>query len=226
MRTICTSKQSGFATLTMILVAVVLIGVLAGAMAITRTSGTQASDTVKPVAAAIIAQGGNLAAGFQILESRGVPASSVTFDATATTGLFNPSNGAASIQLPPVTGCTAQTNCYWQYKTNKIAVPSVGTGIASYGFVLPAVSLSVCQAINTQLWNSAPSATPPSSGLASMADVSATLPLGPQVASSTESATAFSLSAGAPGTGFTGTIQGCAKNTDGTYFYYVIAEPQ
>ena len=227
-------RQSGFSVLTLILVAVVLIGVLAAAMAITRTSGTQASDTVKPVSAAIIAQGENLTAGFQILESRGIAASTVTFDSNASTGLLAPSLGAASVQSPPANGFTAGAlGGIWIYKQAGIKVKGVGTGGASYGFVTSAlkagpavsdvaaagISLTVCQVINNQLYGDALTATPVASGdtLANWvknASYAAPTDTGPQI---------VDMSAVA---GVNMRMQGCVGTSDASYVYYAIAEPQ
>ena len=152
-------NERGFAV-GAILLAVVLMSVVAAAMVLGNRgpSGGAGDHASKVNGATIIQQGTNLRMGFDVMTARGISPGSITFDAVANTGLFNPSAGGAQVQTAPATAQTAASP--WVYHSGKIVGVGTTAGI-DYMVVLGKLRDTVCAQINLALYNSA---TIPASG--------------------------------------------------------------
>lgn len=216
-------KQQGFSILTLLIAAVAIFGILSAIVSLSRSGATVSSDSLKPLASAIITQGTNLATAYQSATSRGIANTDIAYDAT-TNGLLNPANTGLSPQTPPSNAFTTPTTPgAWVYKGKGLTGNTVGTSAVDYGFVLGGLSAGVCAEINKQLGVSSSVST----DVLSDAYVAS----GVASAATTATATTIDLSAVAAATNFkpafTGLMQGCIKGTSGSthYFYFVIIEP-
>ena len=161
-------RQSGFAIGAVLLV-IALIGVVAAAIAAatrgqTNTNTTTQQDTTN--ASALMYQAATLDGAFSRMVANGQAATGVTFDTTATTGLFNPTTGTSRPANPPATAFTSGVPGTWTY--NKLVkLNGVGTAAAAdYVVALTGLTSTVCAAINTKLVGAA---TIPNSTAASTA---------------------------------------------------------
>lgn len=217
-------KQQGFSILTLLIAAVAIFGILSAVVSMSRSGATVSSDSVRPISAAIVTQGNNLATAFTSAVSRGISDSSVTYgNSVATPGtndLLNPSNTGFAMQTVPVQAfASGAAYPFWMYRGNMLSVSSVGTGTVAgsggdYAFVVADLTQTVCQEINRSLTNST---TIPASGLANIAAVigGGTPALATPYSTSTTGLISNSLG-----------LQGCMSTTDNKYFYYVVVEAQ
>ena len=149
--------QSGIAVLTMILLVVILLAVIGSVVAYSRGSPTSPADqTAKLMAASIVDQGNTLKDGFDLMMAKGTDIDTITFNLTATTGLFAGTTGGAVDQSPSADSVSAATQ--WFYAkggTNAkgVKITGVGTAGSSYALLLPNVKDSVCKQINQSLHN-------------------------------------------------------------------------
>jgi hypothetical protein len=199
-------NERGFAV-GAILLAVVLMSVVAAAMVLGNRgpSGSAGDHASKVNAATIIQQGTNLRMGFDVMQARGIAPASVTFDATANTGLFNPNAGGAQPQTAPASAQT--TVAAWAYHSAKIVGVGTTAGV-DYVVALGKLRDTVCTQINLALYNSA---TIPASGVASAAWTTGST---------------LDLSAGV--TGIDNRPEGCVSTTGGTddNVYYTVTAAQ
>jgi hypothetical protein len=220
------SIQRGFAIITIVLTAAVLLGVLGTVLALSRGSA-DSSVTAASYGSAIISQGQNLVLAFHRMEDHLIPATDISYGnaATGITDLQNLAVVSLSPQTPPAQAFSTGTAGAWILKstassdaitttagTGTIVVDGIGTAAADYAFVLGGLSKAVCQEINRQ---ASGNTVIPVSGA------------GGNSATWTTPATAVTAVMTTVA-GITGVMQGCVATTDATvqYVYYVVAEPQ
>lgn len=202
-------QQRGFAV-GAVLLAIVLMAVVAGAIALGNrgSNANSAEQTARVNAATIIQESTNLRQGFDIMLARGTTVSTITFDATVNSGLFNPNTGGAQPQTIP--GSAQITPSPWVYKAATLKVRGVGTDSGGdYAVVAVGIKDTVCQQIMQSLYNSS------------------TLPASAVAESSWGTAgTLVDLSAGI--VGIDNRPEGCVTTTDGTdhNVYYSVAVAQ
>ncbi len=210
------SKQKGFSILTGFILAIIMFGSLAFFLAgqgVNASFGASYSNTAK--ASSLLTSAGYIKTGFDSVLLSGIVPGNITFDATASTGMFNPNTGGAIPQpLDPTLFVTGAANPRWIYRSNAMSLENVG-GTASaagdYAVIAPGLKLSVCQQINNLL-HGTPLTTPP--GALSLADAAV---IGTVVAPNTSTTAAVLTGNGEP---INGNLNGCyITDTDLTYVY-------
>ena len=205
-------NQNGFA-IGAILLVVALIAIVAAAFVIAgrTSSATSAEQSSKVMAATMVQQGINMRNGFDKMLASGLTADTITWDTTAVTGIFNPTDGGAVEQFPQADALLTTTN-QWVYKISagSPVVKIKGIGIdatADNAVVLVDLKAGVCQQINKLLYGS--TAIPaPAAGTA---------------ADWGTAATAIDLSADAA---VEKKPDACIKTTDAKYVYYKVLREQ
>lgn len=192
------NKQQGFVGI--IILIIVLAGVVMMAFSYmnqgTNTNSTE--QTAKSNASVIIKQAVDYKIGFDRLMSNGIDHTTVTFDTTAGTGLFDPALGYARLQVaPPVSMTTAKPYTY----NSLVTLANVGTTAPESTLTLGPLTQATCEQINKTLYNDK------------------TLP------TTTASLVQWTSSpaAIADGTGggtFVGRAEGCVKTSDAAFVYY------
>ena len=160
MRTAMPSNQGGFSILTGFILAIVMFGSLGfflSGRGISTTFGATYSNMSK--VSGIMASAGSIATGFDAVMLNGQPASAVTFNTVANTGIFNPTAGGAAQQaLDPSmfvlrnAGTMAVTDGYWIYRGGQIKLNGVGTNAAEYTMIISGLKESICTQINHTLY--------------------------------------------------------------------------
>lgn len=236
--------QRGFAILSIVLMAVVLLGVVTAVVSMSRSSAMSQTDVARPYASGVIAQGNNLALAFQRMEANGVLPANITYGACTTNpcsaspttvaanDLLNPSNVSLTMQTPPDkafnTAATAAKK-FWFYKSTAtgaasgagvVKVPGVGTTDATTGsndfvFVLTDLDQTVCQEINRYLTNSTTIPLAATAG-ATLANFQggATAPLLASAQGATDGSPATVDMTAAGSTVPSGQMQGCVATSD------------
>ena len=172
----------------------------------TNTSGQQ--DQLS--AGAIMGQGAAIATGYAFAIGSGITPANVTFDDSATTGLFNSVKNWAVKPTMSEKACSAITGgaCAWTLKKDVI-VTNVGTGSADVILAVTGLKAGVCEQIHAELYPSETRDTLgtniPVSGIAGSAIVGAGGDLG------------LSTGAGRP--------EGCVKNGTTDFTYYKVLTP-
>lgn len=142
--------QRGFG-IGIVLLVLALIAVLAGVIAASTRGATNTSAGADGGnASAIIFQASQLDIGFQRMASNGVAITTVTFDATANTGLFNATTGTTQTQTPPASAFATPPGPGWKY-TKLVPLNTVGTAAADFSVYLTGVTKGVCEQINLKL---------------------------------------------------------------------------
>ena len=193
-------KQGGFVGVVFMVIALIAVAMVAFAyMSRSNTSGVS-SQSAKANASTILKQAADFRTGYDRLMISGTAtASTITFDTTTNTGLFDPAQGYATLVSAPAAALTAQT----PYTYTKLdTLLGVGTVAADNVLTLGNVTIGVCQQINASLWGDAATATPPA--------VTATL------AQLTSAPAAVADGTG----GKSGRNEGCVGTTDSAYVYY------
>lgn len=150
-------NENGFA-IAPILLAIALIGIIAGAIAVASRTATVSTveHTAKMAASTVIQQMSNLNTGYTIMLSRALHPSEITWDNATNTGIFHPTDGGTSEQRAPVEALAnpEPTHPGYVYKVDSNGNPVVkikGIGItdnADYVVALPGVKKAVCEQIN------------------------------------------------------------------------------
>jgi hypothetical protein len=245
--------QCGFAILSLVLTAIVLLAVVSAVVAVSRTGTSSAADMARPYASAVITQGNNLALAFQRFESNGTLPTYITYGACtnsscspatpAANDVLNISNTSLTLQTPPdkaFSGTATAAKKIWIFKSSTVAtasgstagagqlkVPGVGnSGTADFAFVLTDLDQTVCQDINLYLTNSTtiPVAATAGATLANFQG-SAVAPFTGGFTGATDG-TSVDMTATSTSPVPSGQMQGCVQTSDGKYVYFVVAEPQ
>lgn len=209
------SKQQGFSLLTGFILSIIMFGTLAFFLAgqgINAGFGTVYANTSK--VSGLLTSGGYINTGFDAVTLAGTSAANVTFDTTATTGVFNPSTGGASQQNldPTLFSRTTAIDGYWVYRKNEITLQGVGVAATpDYTMLVSGLKVGVCQQINNTL-HGTPLATAPSTltGIADADIVGAPTSTNPTVTGKISDISAL---------GTIGWANGCYKTTDNNYIY-------
>lgn len=163
------SKQQGFSLLTGFLLVIALFGALAFFLAgrgINTAFGTAYANSSK--ASTLLASAAYIRTGVDSVVLAGTSPASVTFDATATTGIFNIDTGAATTQKvdPSVlaSATPASEEGFWVYGLNNLDMASVGTAAADYTVLVFGLKTGICQQLNYTLNGAALNAAIPTAG--------------------------------------------------------------
>ena len=163
-RTLSAYKQKGFSLLTGFVLVIILFGSLAFFLAGSGlNSGFGSSYASISKASSLLTSAGYVSAGFSGVTLNGSAPSEVTFDTAATTGMFNPTTGAAAQPSldPSLFADTSATTGYWVYRQNGVTLNGVGdSAVADYTIMASGLKLGVCQQINSTLHGTALSAAP------------------------------------------------------------------
>ncbi|NJM31891.1 MAG: hypothetical protein HC848_02075 [Limnobacter sp.] len=161
------SHQAGFIQAAL-LFGIALMTAILGGFALANRTPTGATDTeeAKVNASVILKQASDLRDGVQryaVDFGSTAVTSTMTFNSTATTGLFDPAARYASPQVMPASvfaagadttiKSTAPAAGHWYFVENHSG-NSVGTGTADPMVALPDIKQAVCQRINTMLYGS------------------------------------------------------------------------
>jgi hypothetical protein len=159
------SKQQGFSLLTGFLLVIALFGALAFFLAgrgINTAFGTAYANSSK--ASNLLASAAYIRTGVDSVVLAGTSPASVTFDDTATTGIFNIDTGAATVQKvdPSVlaSATPASEEGYWIYGLNSLDMASVGTATADYTIMVLGLKTGICQQLNYTVNGTALTTTP------------------------------------------------------------------
>jgi hypothetical protein len=218
------AKQRGFSLLTGFILTIIMFGTLAFFMAgqgVNAGFGSIYSNTSK--VSGLITSGGYINTGFDAVLLGGTVPASVTFDTTATTGIFNPTSGGASQQAldptlfvdvhTPATATAAASGLhgYWIYRRSDISLNTVGTAATEFTMLVSGLKQGICQQINLSLYgvNTIPTLT----GFTEALLVAGSPP---GVASNN---TVTGLSANLTTLGIAGRMNGCYSTTDPFYVY-------
>jgi hypothetical protein len=201
-------KQRGIVGL--VLVAITLIGAVIAAFAMMgRNSATGVADqTSKTNVSIMMKQAADYRAGFDRMLVNGAAASTITFNNTVGTGLFDPTPGAqyAILQNPPAGIVASGTTPTFTY-TQLVNLPGIGaSATADYVATVGHVTLPNCQQLNKLLWGDASTLTPATSA--------------GSLAAWTTTPAAVDDSAQTATTNYNGRPEGCIKTSDGNYVYY------
>jgi hypothetical protein len=216
------SKQQGFSLLTGFLLVITLFGALAFFLAgrgINTAFGTTYANSSK--ASNLLSSAAYLRTGFDSVVLAGSSPASVTFDDTATTGIFNINTGAATAQKidPSVlaTATPASGEGIWIYGLNAINMTSVGTTTEDYTILVAGLKTGICQQLNYTV-NGTPLTTTPTAltdnlgAIVGTADVSTT-------PTTTIAANTITIAAG-------GNPSGCYTTADGSNIFIHTVYPQ
>jgi hypothetical protein len=155
-RTLSASKQRGFSLLTGFILVIMLFGSLAFFLA---GSGIN-SAFVSPYAniskvSSLLTSASYIETGFSSVTLGGTDPDSVKFDTTATTGIFNPTSGAATQPSldPTLFVDTVAPDGAWIYANRTITLNGVGSAAITgdYTMVVAGLKKGICQQINNML---------------------------------------------------------------------------
>ena len=217
------SKQKGFSLLTGFILVIVLFGALAFFLAgrgVNTAFGTTYANSSK--ASNLIAQAAYLRTGFDSVILAGTAPASVTFDAAATTGIFNLDTGAATQQQidPAILAApSAGVLGYWVFGKDVANITSVGTALSDYTVMVGGIKQGICQQINTTLNGTNIASAAPALAVATAVTIGAT------VTSANPVSELASNTLVVPGTG-DGTPSGCYQTSDGDYVFIHAVYPQ
>jgi len=213
-RTLSAYKQRGFSLLTGFILSIIMFGTLAFFLAgqgISSGFGSAYSNTSK--VSALLASAGYINTGFDAVTLGGTTPALVTFDTTATTGVFNPTSGGAAQQSldPTLFARTSAIDGYWVYRGGYVTLNGVGVAAtADYTMMVSGLKLSICQQINNTLHGIALNVAP--STLTAFSDA---LLIGAPTGASPSTVTVSDISL----LGTSGWTNGCYKTTDNNYVY-------
>jgi hypothetical protein len=151
---------------TIVLFTIALIVLVGAALAYaSRDNPTSIStQSARIYAAVLLKQSADYRDAYSRFIFDGGDASTMTFDQTASVGLFNPTTQYGTYQLPPAQAVASGTTPAWSYN-GSVLVNGVGTptGAESITYVM-GLSATVCGEVNNQLYGSAtiPDVTPTS----------------------------------------------------------------
>lgn len=212
-RTLSAAKQKGFSLLTGFILVIIMFGSLAFFLAgqgINTGFGATYTNTAK--VSSLLTSAGYINTGFDAVTLNGISPSAVTFDATATTGIFNPTSGGASVQSvdPTILVRNLPIDGYWVYRGGAVTMYNVGVALnADYTIMLSGLKKGICQQINNTLHGTALSATPPPAGTSPYADSDV---IGTPTSTTPASNAVFTVAATAAASGW---LSGCYATTTG-----------
>lgn len=204
------SVQKGFVGI--VFLAIALIGIVIAAIAfMSRSSaGNVASESDKTNASIIIKQAADFKTGVDRMVATGIAPSSITFDQTVGTGIFDPTPGAQyAINTSPPTSAFVPSSSTPGYTYNVwIKLPGIGDPTRE-DFIVTAggergLTLSVCKQINKLLYND-PISQMPARSTANIGDW-------------TDGASVDDN--GSAAANYQGRPEGCIDAGDGNYVYY------
>lgn len=212
------AKQRGFSILTGFILAIIMFGSLAFFLAgrgINTGFGATYSNTSK--VAGLLASAGYIGTGFDAVKITGTEP---TFDAAATSGIFNPSSGGSSLQPldPNLFVRFGTVDGYWIYRKDSVKMLGLGTTTNEYTIMVSGLKLDVCKQINATLHtlNVANPNPPPLTGIADAGLFGAPVATAP--GNTTTGAT--DLTAGGAQPVYTsGWMNGCFVTTDSNYVF-------
>jgi hypothetical protein len=220
-RTLSAYKQKGFSLLTGFILVIILFGSLAFFLAGSGlNSGFGSSYASISKASSLLTSAGYVNAGFTGVTLNGTAASAVTFDTTATTGMFNPTTGAATQPSldPTLFADTSATTGYWIYAKNGIKLNNVGIDTnADYTILASGLKKGVCQQINNTLHGTALNVDPTTFAVNTVALLAASA-----TAASPLASVAVDLSAGGTDPSTSGWSNGCYGTFDTPTVYVYI----
>lgn len=201
--------QRGFVGV--VFLAIALIGIVIAAIAaMSRSSSSGTADqAAKTNAAIVIKQASDFKSGVDRMIVNGVSPSSITFDSTVGTGLFDPTAGAqyAVKHSPPAAIFTTPPTTPTYYYNAQVNLPGIGSAAADYVVAVGPLTLTACQQINRILYNDPLTATPATSGAS--------------VTAWTTTPAAVDDSALTTATNYNARPEGCVgTSTAGSYVYY------
>ncbi len=222
------SSQKGFSLLTGFILVIIMFGALAYFLAgqgINASFGSSYSNTTK--VSGLLTSAGYINTGFDSITLAGQDPTQVTFDTQATTGLFNPTAGGATLQTldptlfvstsTPATSLAAATGVrgYWIYRGNDVTLNGVGVlATADYTMMASGLKQAVCSQINTAIHGVA---AIPSAGTTEVLLVGTPPALNPYNTNKT-STVPYTITAAAAWSW----ANGCYSTTDGTPIYVYI----
>ncbi|HSH85387.1 MAG TPA: hypothetical protein VK979_09570 [Guyparkeria sp.] len=201
--TIGPTRQRGIG-MTMILGVLAGIVVIGAVLALTARNGSNSplDKANEALVGGLLSEAANMRMGFDFMQSNGVTADNITFDKTATTGLFHPTDGG-TVEFTPPAELLENTSASWQMRGGRF--PGVGTDSGTDKVVaLAEISQSACQMINDRLYSS--------SSIPVLSSVDAN---GSWWGSSSSVLVDLSGEAGIDGRAAT-----CLETSDGVYVYY------
>jgi hypothetical protein len=224
--------QQGFSLLTAFILTIIMFGSLAYFLAgqgINAGFGATYSNTAK--SSGLLASAGYVSTGFDAVILGGQSATAVTFDSTASTGIFNPTAGGAAPQpldpslFDPTLLALNTIHGYWAYRVitttraPAVALNNVGTVSAEYVIMASGLKQSVCEQINTALHGSA---TIPDSGVSNAILLGAATPPTATTPTGFTTGAAIDLSAIL---GTVGWLSGCyLAGTNYVYIHTLLAQ--
>lgn len=156
--------QRGFVGV--VFLAIALIGIVIAAIsAMSRSSSSGTADqTAKTNASIVLKQASDFKTGIDRMIVNGSSAASITFDATASTGLFDPTPGAqfAVKHIPPgAVFTTLPGGGATFYYSKLVKLPGIGSSTADdYVATVGPITIEVCRQINRTLYNDLATAAP------------------------------------------------------------------
>jgi hypothetical protein len=233
MHTQLPSKQKGFSILTGFILAIVMFGSLAFFLAgrgVNSGFGATYANTSK--VSGLLASASYIGTGFDAVTLNGTAASTVTFDAATSTGIFNPITGGSSPQAldPGLFDLTTGIHGYWVYRGNDASLLDVG-GIGDtdgeYTIMVSGLKLAICQQINNALYNTPLNTTPNALAKSAAQVMGSPTRTTPSVATVTANSTPVSFTSGMTlTTNSSGWMNGCYSTTDPYYVYIHTLLPQ
>lgn len=168
--------QGGLAVITLVIATVILIAVLMGMVAASRTTSSTGDQTARLLAGAVIDQGNLQRVGIDLMVAAGSDISTIAYGTHSTAlennGLFNPTTGGTVWQVPPGDALGMNALGRWLYSSPTThlnpLLPNAANGAltdtttkASYAVVLTGVKDSACRMINNILRNYAADSSSP-----------------------------------------------------------------
>jgi hypothetical protein len=211
--------QRGFSLLTGFILAIIMFGTLAFFLAgqgINAGFGSTYSNVSK--VSGLLISAGYINTGFDAVTLAGASPTQVTFDTTATYGVFNPTSGGAAFQSldPSLFVRQNPTDGYWIYRGSDITLRGVGVAAnPDYTMLVSGLKLAVCQQINNTLHGVSLNTAP-----ITLTAITDALLFGNTVTSSTPTVTGLSVDLSGIGTvANSGWSNGCYMTTTNNYVY-------
>jgi hypothetical protein len=147
------NQQRGMGA-TVILFTIALIVLVGAALAYGSRGNSKAftGESAKVMSSVLLKQSAEYRDAYNRFIFDGGNAVTVTLD-NATTGLFEPSKQYGIKQDPPLKAFETAAAQIW-LMSKLVAIPGVGTGIASTVTFLPGLQVDVCKQVNLQLYGS------------------------------------------------------------------------